>query len=108
MYPRTPNPCAYMAATKTLKVMGSRWKVLILWKLIDEGSQRYSELKEALCSVSEKMLSQVLKEMKEDQLIEKKIVIKKAPQVVYYSISPLGKELRPAIQALIDFGHRLP
>lgn len=98
------NPCGYMAATTTLKIIGSKWKVLILWKLFLEEDQRYSQLKSALGDISEKMLSQVLKEMVEDQLILRQEMVKKAPKIVYYSLTTLGKKLEPVLKEMIRFG----
>ena len=101
------NLCAYMAATSTIKLIGGRWKILILWKLLTEGRQRYSTLQVALDTVSEKMLSQVLREMVADQLIIREEIVKKAPKLVYYSISDTGKLAEPIIQEMIKFGESL-
>lgn len=102
------NSCAYMAATTTIKLIGGRWKVLILWRLLSEGKQRYSELRTALDSVSEKMLSQVLREMTADQLIIREEVVEKAPKVVYYTISDLGRKAETLIREMIEFGESFP
>ena len=100
----TENPCAYMAATTTIKLIGGRWKVLILWKLLTKGQQRYSELQVALGAVSEKMLSQVLREMVADQLIIRQEIVEKAPKVVCYEISELGTQTEGVIREMIRFG----
>lgn len=106
MLPIQENPCSYMAATTTIKLIGGRWKVLVLWKLISEGRQRYSELQSALGAVSEKMLSQVLRELVADRLVTREEWVQKAPKVVYYTISKRGQQTEAVIREMIRFGER--
>lgn len=102
-----PNACAYMAATTTLKIIGSKWKILILWKLMTEGDQRYSQLYHDLPTISEKMLSQVLKEMQLDDLIQRQEMVEKPPKVVYYALTDLGKQLAPVLEEMVKFGEKI-
>lgn len=56
----------------TLSYIGGKWKPIILWHLGDEGVHRYGELRKKLGKITHKMLSQQLKELVEDGLINRK------------------------------------
>lgn len=88
--------------TFTLKLIGGRWKPLILWQL-STGTKRYNELKKALPKISEKMLIEKLKELESDNL-----VIRKAkpvvPPYVDYQLSELGNSLTPILKAMAKWG----
>lgn len=88
--------------TFTLKLIGGRWKPLILWQL-STGTKRYNELKKALPKISEKMLIEKLKELESDHLI-----IRKAkpvvPPYVDYQLSELGNSLTPILKAMAKWG----
>lgn len=84
-----------------LDKIGSYWKPIILYHLI-AGPRRYSELKRAIPTVTEKMLIQHLKELENDGL-----VIRKAkpvvPPYVTYQLSNSGKELWPVLHAMAEW-----
>ena len=81
-----------------LQKIGGHWKPLIIYHLLP-GSRRYSELKKAIPTITEKMLIQHLRELEEDG-----IVIRKAkpvvPPHVTYSLSKSGKDLWPLLRAM--------
>lgn len=52
----------------TLKILGGKWKILILWHLKDEA-KRYSELKQLIPEITEKMLIQQLRELENDGIV---------------------------------------
>ena len=85
----------------TLSFVDGKWKLLILSHLHQFKRRGYSEIKENLPGVSEKMLSQQLKELEKDQLIEKKILSQK-PYRVEYSLSTTGRTFAP----LFDFASK--
>lgn len=89
----------------TLKVIGGKYKVLILWKLL-EGTQRYSELSRFVPCATPKMLTQQLREMENDGLINRK-VYPVVPPKVEYSLTALGKTLEPVLQAMKNWGEPL-
>jgi DNA-binding HxlR family transcriptional regulator len=90
--------------TFTLSKIGGRWKTIIIYNLLS-GTKRYSELKKAIPSITEKMLIQHLKEMESDQLIIRKAkpVI---PPYVEYSLSKSGKELSTLMKAMSEWGNK--
>ena len=96
---------ATCAVEITLKVIGGRWKVLILRELF-KGIMRFCELHRTLKGVTQKMLTQQLREMEEDGIIHRK-VYPQVPPKVEYSLTPLGKSLKPILDAMHewDAGH---
>lgn len=86
----------------TLKIIGDKWKVLILRDLFT-GTKRFSELKKSLGTVTQKMLTQQLREREKDGIISRK-VYPVVPPKVEYSLTDLGKTLKPMIQSLSDWG----
>lgn len=86
----------------TLSVIGDRWKVLVLRDLFT-GTKRFSELKRSLYPVTQKMLTQQLREMENDGLINRK-VYPQVPPKVEYSLTEVGKTLKPVIDSLKDWG----
>lgn len=86
----------------TLKIIGDKWKVLILRNLFT-GTKRFSELKKSLGTVTQKRLTQQLREREKDGIISRK-VYPVVPPKVEYSLTDLGKTLKPVIQSLSDWG----
>lgn len=87
----------------TLDFVGGKWKILILSHLNQFGGRSYSDIKKNLPSVSEKMLSQQLKELERDKLIVKTILSEK-PYRVAYDLSQQGKTLHPLFAFLSRWG----
>lgn len=90
--------------TKTLKIIGSKWTVLILHELC-EGTKRFGELQRALPSISPKTLSQRLKELEKSGVVKKK-VFPVVPLRVEYTLTPKGKSLREIIGKMVEWGSR--
>ncbi|MBW4510368.1 MAG: winged helix-turn-helix transcriptional regulator [Scytonematopsis contorta HA4267-MV1] len=86
----------------TLKVLGGKWKILILWHLKDDA-KRFSELKQLIPGISEKMLVQQLRELERDGVV-KRNVYSQIPLKVSYSFSEYGRSLHPVLKALCDWG----
>lgn len=86
----------------TLDKIGGRWKPLIMWNLRN-GEKRYSELKKAIPTITEKMLIQHLKQLESDNLVKRKVV-EIMPPHVEYQLSKSGKELLPALNSMAAWG----
>ncbi|MBR8836205.1 MAG: helix-turn-helix transcriptional regulator [Stigonema ocellatum SAG 48.90 = DSM 106950] len=82
----------------TLDVIGGRWKVLIIRELIS-GVKRFGELQRSLTGITQKMLTQQLREMEEDGIIHRE-VYPQIPPKVEYSLTPLGESLKPILYAM--------
>ena len=91
-------------AERTLRVIGGRWKVFVLYFLF-EGPQRLSELRRLIPDVSQKVLVQQLREMEEHGLVSRE-VFPQVPARVDYAVTPLGQSLAPVIATLCDWGRR--
>jgi DNA-binding HxlR family transcriptional regulator len=88
----------------TLKVLGGKWKILILWHLKDEG-KRFSELKRLMPKITEKMLIQQLRELEKDGIVNR-FVHSEVPPKVEYSFTEYGLSLKPVLQALCNWGEQ--
>lgn len=87
--------------TFVMEKIGSYWKPIILFHLL-EGSKRYGELKKAMPHITEKMLTQHLKQLEADHLVlrEARAVI---PPHVTYSLTQTGLALRPVLHAMANW-----
>lgn len=86
----------------TLSIIGDKWKVLILRDLF-EGTKRFNELKKSLNGVTQKMLTQQLRELEQDGIIHR-MVYPVVPPKVEYSLTDLGKTLKPVVDSMRDWG----
>lgn len=89
---------------RTLEVIGGRWKVLILRELF-QGVRRFGQLHRALHGITQKMLTQQLREMEEDGIIHREVYLQVPPKVEY-SLTPLGESLKPIIDSMHQWGVR--
>lgn len=87
----------------TLGFIGGKWKLLVLSYLHQFTKKSYSEIRDNLPGVSEKMLSQQLKELERDNLIEKNILSLK-PYRVEYILSKDGESLAPLYEFISKWG----
>lgn len=86
----------------TLLLIGDKWKVLILRELTG-GTKRFGELRKSISSISQKMLTQQLREMEEDGLVERKVYAEVPPRVEY-SLTEDGLSLKPILDSLRLWG----
>ena len=87
----------------TLSKMGGKWKPLILWFLAKNGIKRYGEIRRFIPAVTNKMLSQQLKELANDGLVKRKD-FKTIPPKVEYSITEEGMTLVPILDLMCGWG----
>lgn len=87
----------------SLKIVGGRWKPAILCR-IAYGTMRYSELKKSIEGISERMLVNQLRELENDQVIER-IVYAEVPPRVEYRLTELGETMKPMLTAMSDWGN---
>ncbi len=88
----------------SLSLMGKRWKPAILWKMT-EGYYRFGEFKKAIPNISEKMLTQHLRELENDGLIVRTIY-PEIPARVEYTLTDLGASLQPILEQLFHWGEK--
>src|SRR5882672_7085789 len=93
-----PQPNSY-TPDYALRQIGGKWKMPILWRLGQHSPWRYSELFRDLEKITDKMLSQQLKELERDNLIQRKLY-PVVPPKVEYSLTEKGRATLPAIEGL--------
>jgi len=86
----------------TIQIIGGRWKVLIIRELL-LGVKRFGELQRALPGVTQKMLTQQLREMEQDGIVHRE-VYPEIPPKVEYSLTSLGESLQPILNAMHEWG----
>ena len=98
MKPKTYN-CPVEAA---VDVFGGKWKALILWWL-QQGTWRFAELRRQIPGITEKMLTQQLRELEADGIVDRR-VYPTVPPKVEYSLTEYGRSLKRALRAICDWG----
>ena len=86
----------------TLEVIGGKWKCVILCHLT-HGKKRTSELKRLMPDITQKMLTQQLRELEADGVINR-IVYNQVPPKVEYELSEYGTSLESILSALCNWG----
>ena len=86
----------------TLDVIGGKWKPLILWWL-HERTHRFAELRRRIPGITEKMLTQHLRELEADGIVARKVYATVPPRVEY-SLTEYGSSLKRALKAICDWG----
>jgi DNA-binding HxlR family transcriptional regulator len=84
-----------------IDLIGGRWKVLALWRLLG-GPKRFTELKRLLPGVTQKMLTQQLRQLEAAGLVRRE-VYPQVPPKVEYSLTPTGEELRSLLSTLAEW-----
>ena len=86
----------------TLTLIGDKWKVLILRDLMP-GTKRFGELKKSIGNVSQKVLTAQLRDMENNGLLTRTVYAEVPPRVEY-SLTDLGKSLKPILDAMSNWG----
>ncbi|WP_294146717.1 helix-turn-helix domain-containing protein [uncultured Selenomonas sp.] len=88
----------------TVALIGSKWKLLILRDLL-QRAWRFNELKRDLDGISQKVLTDSLRSLEEDGIVER-IVFPEVPPHVEYRLTPLGESMRPILDSLREWGRQ--
>lgn len=89
----------------TMTVIGSKWRAIILWHILKKSPIRYGELKNSIPNISHKILSQELKKLEMDALIER-IAYATIPPKVEYITTDRGKSLENILNELCIWGKK--
>lgn len=89
----------------TLSFLDGKWKGVILYHLLTDGTLRFSELRRRLQAVTQRMLTKQLRELEEQGLLTRTIYPVVPPRVDY-ALTPLGQSLRPVVVMLEQWGSR--
>jgi DNA-binding HxlR family transcriptional regulator len=87
------------ATRQALERLAAKWRVLLVYALL-AGPQRHAELRQRLPGITQKMLTQTLRGMESDGLVERQVLKGTAPQHVEYRLTALGKTLEEPLTAI--------
>lgn len=96
---RITNNCPL---TSSLYLISGRWKLILIWNL-QSGIHRFSELERAIPLITKKMLTQQLKELERDGMVNRKVYAVVPPKVEY-TLTELATSLLPILQELYRWG----
>lgn len=102
---KSPKPPAFCALTQCLEFLKGAWAPNVIWHL-REGPRRFNELRVDIPPISAKVLSTRLSELQERRMVIRKVV-DTSPPSVEYELTDFGREILPALDALVKFGHKL-
>jgi len=98
------SPTFHCPVEATLDVIGGKWKVVILFWLKDR-TLRFGELRRKIPDVSERMLTQQLREPEQHGIVRRE-VYPEVPLKVEYSLTDYGRTLRPITDLMCEWGKR--
>lgn len=87
----------------TVQLIGNKWKLLIIRNLIYKGKQRFRDFTKSIPAISKKVLTDNLRALEDDGLVEREVFAEVPPRVEY-SLSPLGETLKPILDAMFVWG----
>ncbi len=88
----------------TVQLIGNKWKLLILRNLVYDGTQRFGDFLKTVPAISKKVLTDNLRALESDGLIERNVFAEVPPRVEY-SLTSLGQSLKPLLSAMSDWGY---
>ena len=97
---KNPENCP---VTRLMSVMGGRWKFIILYT-IRNSPKRFGQINQFIPSISNKVLTEQLRELEEDQIIKRTVMSDQIPVKVTYGLTEKGKELTPIIDLMARWG----
>lgn len=83
---------------KAVELVGAKWSGAVI-KLLMDGPQRYAALRDAVPEISDRMLSERLRQLEDEGIVER-LVVPDTPVRVEYRLTPKGRALEPALEAL--------
>ena len=98
---KSKEPCPVEV---TLGLVGNKWKLLIMRELLRNGIMRFNNLHRAVGGITQKVLSEKLKQMEGDGFVARK-AYPEVPPRVEYSLTPLGRTLRPVLSSIYNWGN---
>ena len=107
MTSNTENSKKYLQCplTNAMNVIGGKWKIVILGHLLKK-EKRFGELNRAIQGITQKMLTQQLRELEKDGIVHREIY-KEIPPKVEYSLTDFGRSLEPIVNQLWAFGEEI-
>lgn len=100
------STCSRLNVSIAVELLSGKWSLKVLIALCEAGTIRFNDLRRMLPGISNNMLSQCLKEFEQYKIVERK-QYEEIPPRVEYSLTPLGKELQPAVHLLNEWGYKV-
>ena len=88
-----------------IELIGKRWTGAIIVVLLEGGAMRFSEIAQSIPQLSDRLLSERMKELEARGLVERRVAAG-SPARVEYELTEAGKELAPPLQELKAWSHR--
>lgn len=92
----------FCPVTATMAVIGGKWKPIILW-ILHDGVRRFGEIKRFIPVITQKMLTQQLRELEQEGIINRKIYAVVPPKVEY-CLTKYGQTLTPILNTMAKWG----
>ena len=87
----------------TMSLIGDKWKVLIVRDLLT-GTKRFGELRKSVTGISQKVLTNNLRQKEESGLVKRKVYAEVPPRVEY-SLTKTGLSLKPILDSMVKWGN---
>ena len=84
---------------QALERLASKWRVLLIYALV-AGPQRHAELRRRVAGITQKVLTETLRDMERDGLVQRRVLKATPPQHVEYALTALGKTLEQPLAAI--------
>lgn len=91
--------------TVFMEKIGGKWKPVIIWLLLKNGTMRFNELDKSIIGITQKMLSQQLKSLEEEKIINR-ISYPVIPPKVEYNLTEKGKTLSGLMEGIMEWSIR--
>ncbi|MEK5237529.1 helix-turn-helix domain-containing protein [Paenibacillus sp. FSL L8-0470] len=95
--------CSPCPVEFTVNIIGGKWKIMILYHLLDNDMIRFNQLQKKLSSVTHRTLTRQLRELEEDGVVNR-VTFAEVPPRVEYSLTDKGKSLTPMLLQMRDWG----
>ncbi|HEU6451608.1 MAG TPA: helix-turn-helix domain-containing protein [Gemmatimonadaceae bacterium] len=99
---RRPNSVTGCPLTAALAAIGGKWKMIIIYWLAEEPTH-FAALRRKMPSISQKVLTQQLRELQADAIVDRRAA-ERLPEPVVYSLTPYGRSLLPLIESVRVWG----
>ncbi len=86
-----------------VQLIGNKWKLLIIRNLVYNEKQRFGDFIKTIPAISKKVLTDNLRALEEDGLVDRQVFAEVPPRVEY-SLTDLGKTLKPVLDAMMEWG----
>jgi DNA-binding HxlR family transcriptional regulator len=95
------------ATRQALERLSSKWRILLIYALL-AGPQRHAELRRRVNGITQKVLTETLRGMENDGLVERRVLKAAPPQHVEYALTDLGLTLREPLAAICEWAAAAP